>query len=293
MTLLTISTRIYPDVGGPAKQVYLMSKFLSQNGVECINIVCLPDECIESRTVKINENWTIYYLPFLAPKPGSDFLSHFIFFIKFFAYGILTTIKLKNTFNIDLIIANSPPPTGIIAYFCKKIYNIPYFYFLRGFDIPSSLYLNFLLNNIGREAEKFITVSNHAKDIIESKYGLKNVIYLPNGIDISKYYHVSSKSEKVNVIKEIGLEKFLQADDFIISYIAYMNLRQKVQGIFDFLEGFNLFLNSCENYLNEREKLNFKLLIIGNGKFFKLMKEKIEIDNLTENIRLLGRRNDV
>jgi hypothetical protein len=40
MQILRISTRIFPDIGGPAKQVYLLSKFCSKNKIKTINIAC-------------------------------------------------------------------------------------------------------------------------------------------------------------------------------------------------------------------------------------------------------------
>ena len=75
MNILRISTRIYPDVGGPAKQVRILSEFLSNNNFSSFNITCLPKNKFNIKKEKINNNFTIYYLPLHAPGINSGIFS--------------------------------------------------------------------------------------------------------------------------------------------------------------------------------------------------------------------------
>ena len=124
MKILRISTRLYPDIGGPAKQAFLLSKFCSKNKIECINITCKPFKSFPNKITKINPNFEIHYLPFIAPGTNSSPLKFFFFSFKFFIYGLIKAliINLKN--KIDLIHCHSPPPTGFIAFLLSKIFKI-------------------------------------------------------------------------------------------------------------------------------------------------------------------------
>jgi len=291
MKIIRISTRIYPDSGGPAKQAFLLSKYCAKNNLDVINIACIPKNKKYVDKEIINENFTIYYLPFHAPGYNSNLITLLIFFIKFFIYSTLKIYKITRNTKINLIHAHTPLPSGFIAYFFYKLMKIPYFYTLHGLDIPTPflLYFDFLLTI--KNAQKNFTVSRSLANYLIQNYNVKNVVPLPNGIEISSFRSVSnSLDQKRNIIEELNLQQTLSPNDKIISYIGYMILPQKVKGMVDFLRGFNGFLSELHQKV---EQNRYKLLYIGDGEFSYRLKEKVHDFNLEHNVFLLGKRNDV
>jgi len=82
MQILRISTRNFPDIGGPAKQAYLLSKYCSQNKIKTINITCKARSNSFFKNKKINDNFEIYYLPFQASRMSAGLITRIIFFLN-------------------------------------------------------------------------------------------------------------------------------------------------------------------------------------------------------------------
>jgi hypothetical protein len=93
--IIRISTRIFPDLGGPAKHVYKLSQYASSNKLKITNIACSPP----NNTLKkkeINKNFQIIYLPLKAPNiENSSILNELVFSLKFILYSVLEILKFK------------------------------------------------------------------------------------------------------------------------------------------------------------------------------------------------------
>jgi len=290
MRILRISTRNFPDIGGPAKQAYLLSKYCSQNKIKTINIACKAKSNSFFKNKKINDNFEIYYLPFQAPRISAGLITRIIFFFKFIIYGFLKAVKIKRKFKIDLIHAHSPFPSGFIAYFFSKIFKIPYIYSIHGTDYPYSFLFNLDINLIAYNSKKTILMSRKIVNFLNKKFTLKNLCWIPNAIECSEYFHVTTEEERNILIKSLNLDLFLKTDDRIILYIGYMIFLQKVLGMIDFLIAFQNFLKN----LKEKEKAKkLKLLFIGEGKYADLLKTKIRELKLEENVIFLGKRDNI
>ena len=290
MKILRISTRLYPDIGGPAKQAFLLSKFCSKNKIKCINITSKPFKSSTNKITKINSNFEIHYLPFIAPGVNSGPFKLILFFFKFFIYGLLKALVINFKNKIDLIHCHSPPPTGFIAYFLSKIFKVPYIYTIHGLDYPNTYILNLDMNYIARNANKSFSVSRRIIEFIKNRFGIENISWFPNLINSSEYFHYKSKDEKEILIKDLQLDNLLNVDDFIIVYIGHMLFLQKVKGMIDFLEAFSKFLSKIKD---NSEKNKIKLLYIGDGDFSPILIKKIKEYNLNQNIFFLGKRNDI
>ncbi len=290
MRILRISTRNYPDIGGPAKQAYLLSKYCSENKIKTINIACKSKNNSIFKNKKINDNFEIYYLPFQAPRSNAGLITRIIFFFKFLTYGFLKAIKIRRKFKFDVIHAHSPFPSGLIAYFFSKIFKLPYFYSIHGTDYPYSFLFHLDINLIAYNSKKTILVSRKIENILNKKFTLKNLCWIPNTIESSDHFHVSTKEERKTLIKKLNLDSFLKANDKIILYIGYMIFLQKVSGMIDFLIAFQNFL---KNLKEKEEAKKIKLLFVGEGKYADLLKTKIRELKLEENVILLGKRDDI
>ena len=286
MRIVRISTRIFPDFGGPAKHAYFLSKYCSNNKIHVINLTTIPPNKPYIREEIINPYFKIVYLPIQAPDLDAKFIERFFFLIKFFVLGALKLKKLKKKHKIDLIHAHTPAPSGFIAYIFKKIYKIPYIYTFHGIEDELPLILNLEISRIVKNSSHIITISRKIKEFLLKSVKTVKIKRIPNGIEMNDYFHIESIEHKEKIINKLNLEQCLSKEDFIISYVGYMIFKQKVQGMIDFLHGFSSFLS------NNKSK-DIKLLFIGDGRYSHLLKEEMTKLNLQSNVILLGNRNDV
>ena len=284
LNIVRLTTRIYPDKAGPAVYAYSLSKYVSDQNFNFFNITCQPKEVKVKKKV-INPNFRIYYLPISAPRWDAKFYEQLLFLIKFGIYSIkkITNIHRKN--RIDLIHCDNPAITGLIAVLMNRMFKIPFIYTHHGLD--SHFKLNFLveLRIIYRFSSYHIIVSRQMKKFFEkNKLETKKLLWVPVGIDLNKFFHVKNLDERKKIIKELSLTNLVDVNDFIILYVGYMDLKQKVLGMIDFLNGFNDFLKN----LDEDQKKRIKLLYIGKGSYKDLLKNEINKLKLKNNAYLLG-----
>ena len=284
LNIVRLTTRIYPDKAGPAVYAYSLSKYVSDHNFNFFNITCQPQEIKDKKKV-INPNFRIHYLPLHVPRWDAKLYVHLLFLVKFGIYSIKKIINLHRKNRIDLIHCDNPAITGLIAVLMNRIFKIPFIYTHHGFD--SHFKLNFLveLRLIYRFSIYHVIVSRQMKKLFEkNKLDTKKLLWVPVGINLSKFFHVENVDERNNIINELNLNHVVNVDDFIILYVGYMDLRQKVLGMIDFLNGLNGFLKK----LDEKEKRRIKLLYIGKGKYRNLLKNEIDKLNLENNAYLLG-----
>lgn len=289
LRILFISTRVYPDLGGVAIQIYVLSKYLSNNNVEVVNLTSKINSKSYKKKEKINNHYKIYYLPFRAPGANASALKLISFFIKYFIYGLIKVIKINRRDKIDLIHAVSPPPAGFISYCIYRLFKIPYIYTIHGLDYPNPLLLHLDIKFTARNSKRMISISKKIENILKNNFKLQNVYWLPNTIDISNYTHIKSLKDKEKIIKNQKIDELLDKEDFIIVYIGYMTFYQKVKGMIDFLYAFSKFIKNKKP--TEKEKI--KLLYIGEGKYSDLLLNKIKELNLKQNVFFLGKRYDI
>jgi len=289
MRIVRISTRIYPDYGGPAKQAYLLSKFCSEHNIKVTNIACTPKNIPYTQREIINKNFDVIYLPFHAPGVNSSLVTLILFFIRFFVSTFKELIKIIKKESVQLIHSHTPLPAGFIAFLFYKVFKVPYFYTIHGLDIPIPFLLKFDFNISVKNSKRTFTVSNVVKKLLSNKYQLSNVIQFPNGIETSNYFHANSVFQKEEILQNLGIARLIKKEDQIIAYIGYMFLPQKVHGMIDFLEGFSQFYSN----LKEPEKRKIKLLYIGDGEFSYLLENKIKELDLEQSVFFLGKRDDI
>ena len=81
MNILRLTTRIYPDIGGPAVYAFRLSKNLSNEKFKMINIACKPENINKNAHI-VNPNFIIHYLPLRVPPRDANLLNKIIFTIK-------------------------------------------------------------------------------------------------------------------------------------------------------------------------------------------------------------------
>ncbi len=286
MNIIRLTTRIFPDKSGPAVYAYSLSKFVSDKYFNFFNITCQPKGFKDKKKV-INPYFKIYYLPMSSPRWDAKINKQMLFLIKFGIYSFKRILTLHRKYRIDLIHCDNPAITGLIAIIFNRIFRIPFIYTHHGLD--SHFKLNFLieLKLIYRYSTHHIIVSRKMISFFKkNRVNTNKLIWVPVGIDLNKFFHVNVKNtnEKTEIIKELNLSHILKEDDFIIIYVGYMDLKQKVLGMIDFLNGFNGFLKIVE----EEQKNKIKLIYLGIGKYEDLLENEIIKLKLENNAYLLG-----
>lgn len=289
MNIVRLTTRIYPDKAGPAMYAYSLSKHVSEKNYNFFNITSQP-KGFKIRKKVITPYFIIYYLPLSAPRWDAKISEHLHFLIKFGIYSFKKIVKLHKKNRIDLIHCDNPAITGLIAVLINRIFKIPFLYTHHGLD--SHFKLNFLieLRLIYRYSKFQIIVSRHMKKFFKrNKLNTEKLVWIPVGIDLKKFFHVKNLDEKKQIINELNLSSIIDVDDFIILYVGYMDLKQKVLGMIDFLYGFNDFLT----HMDEEQKKKMKLLYVGTGKYIELLENEVNRLKLTNNVSLLGSKLEI
>lgn len=289
MNIVRLTTRIYPDKAGPAVYAYFLSKHVSDKRFRMFNVTCRPIG-FKDKYKTVNENFNIYYLPLRASKWNAKAISQILFLIRFGYYSLKKLLQLHRKYRIDLIHCDNPAVTGLIAVIFNRIFRIPCVYTQHGLD--SHFKLNFLLELklIYQRAASYIIVSRRMIPFFEkNKLDTKKLKWIPVGVELNRFFHVSSIKEKEKIINDLEISSFIDNDDFIIIYVGFMDLKQKVYGMIDFLHSFKIFLSE----LSENQKKKIKLLYLGDGKYRKKLKKELKILGLNENVFLLGTRLEI
>jgi glycosyltransferase involved in cell wall biosynthesis len=289
MKIVRLTTRIYPDKAGPAVYAYFLSEHAADKKCQIYNITGRPDNNKEKVNI-VNPFFKIYYLPIRSPRWDAELHKHLIFLIKFMFYSFVKIVKLHRKYRIDLIHCDNPAITGIVSILLNRIFRIPFIYTHHGLD--SHFKLNFLaeLRLIPRYSSYHIIVSRKMIPFFKkNKVNINKLKWIPIGIDLDKFFHVKNKEEKKRLIYELNFNQFIDLNDFIILYVGYMDLKQKVRGMIDFINGFNDFLETLEK--NERERV--KLIYLGDGKFRNLLENEVEKLELQNNVYLLGTTSEI
>lgn len=134
----------------------------------------------------------------------------------------------------------------------------PFFY------IPVSLYSNMLCNT----ADRIIAPSIGTKELLEDSFGVrKEIDYIPNGIDISKF-----KRHRPN--KELQAKLGVRDNDFVILSVSRLSKEKRLGDIIDILPE----LEDCDR---------IKLLIVGSGPDENRLKRKV-LNKGLENVIFAG-----
>ena len=289
MNIVRLTTRIYPDLSGPAVYTFMLSKYVSGQDFRIFNISSMYDP-FHKKEKKINRYFNIYYLPTNVPTKDDSIYKKIIFIFTFIIFSFKKILQLHHKHRIDLIHCDNPSLTGIVALIFNYIFRIPFIYTQHGLDSPYKLDYLLEIRSINHRSIYHIIINRKMKAYFKKNNAdIRKIIWIPNGIEMSKFFHVKNYNEKSRIIKELELSKIIKVDDFVIVYIGQMVFQQKVKGMIDFLYGLNLFLGA----LNESEKKKVKLLYLGEGLYSNLLELKIRKLKLDSNAFLLGEKKKV
>ena len=129
-----------------------------------------------------------------------------------------------------------------------------------------------IIFNLANKVDVITTPSHSMKDFI-SKYGVKKeMVVIPNAIDLSLFQE--KKDDYSNKLKDqIGL----QENDIVLLYVGRISFEKNIDKIIKAMK-----------ILQKRNVTNIKLLLVGDGNATKKIKEMVHSLNLNEMVKFVG-----
>jgi len=118
---------------------------------------------------------------------------------------------IKNN-NYDFVHCHFLLPTGLVALYLKRKYQLEYIVTIHGSDVPGynpdrfkieHLFTIPILKKISHEAKTICSPSLYLKNLLETKIGSQKIEHIPNGIDLDNF-KVDLSKPKENIILSTG-----------------------------------------------------------------------------------------
>jgi len=242
MKILLINHEFPPVGGGGATACEYIVKYLTKTN-ERVEVLTSGFNALP-KLEKI-DNCVIRRIPSNRKKIYSGRIIEIILFV---INGIKLLKKEIKEIKPDITYAFFTMPAGFIALYLKKKYNIRYYVFLRGIDLPGFYggefsFLNKMFSPIIKyiwiNADKIIANSQSLKELAFRTFNKKPIEIIPNGVDVNSFCPLE-KAKRSNVIK--------------ILFVGRLN-KQK---------GIDCLLKSIAK-INKEDRYPFVLEIVGDG----------------------------
>lgn len=204
MKILIINYEFPPLGGGAGNATYYLAKHLSMLGHE---ITVLTSAFDDLQKEEFLDGFRILRIP--VARRRLDRCSIFEM-ITFILSGIFYSKNIIKTYKPVKIIAFFGIPSGIISYWIKKKYSLPYIISLRGGDVPGffSKKLKFyhlitkpFISRVWKNAEHVIANSNRLFKLAKYTDAKIKIEVIPNGVDTEKYKPIHREHKKESKIK--------------------------------------------------------------------------------------------
>lgn len=223
MRLLIINYEFPPLGGGAGNATYYLARHLSKMGHEIAILTSafrgLPRE-------EILDGFRIFRIPVVRRKIDRCSVFEMITFI---ISGLFYCNTIISMFKPEKVIAFFGIPSGIIAYWIKKRYSLPYIISLRGGDVPGFFNNKLqcyhrltkpIIKIVWRNAEHVIANSNRLYKLAKHTDPKIKILVIPNGVDTEKYkpgHGVYSEKSKTKILsvgrlnEQKGIQNLLKA----------------------------------------------------------------------------------
>ena len=172
--------------------------------------------------------------------------------------------KIIRELKPDVIHSHAMDIGFIMSFACRR-YNIPIINTCHGgiFSISDrDKKRSFIERYLIKKAKFKIITTPNKRDLELAKNKYKNVIYVPNGVDLDKFKNITHKPNKIPKILFVGRIDRLKGLDYLIDSAKIL----------------------------QDKKINFEIELVGDGKDMEMYKEKVKEMNLNKKIKFLGRK---
>ena len=197
--------------------------------------------------------------------------------------------QLKNIINneeYDIIHCHTPTASVLTRFGARKARRsgTKVFYTAHGFHFyKGAPWLNWLIyypieKVCSRWTDCLITINKEDYEFAKKHFKVKQIEYVHGvGMNTYRFEKELTNDEKLEFRKSLGIKE----NDIVFSYVAELN-KNKNQ---------ILLINTIKELKKDKE--NIKLLLVGEGPLYESYKEIIEKEHLEDNVKLLGKRNDI
>ena len=160
----------------------------------------------------------------------------------------------------------------------KVIYTAHGFHFFKGVSKKNWLCYYPIEHFLSKYTDILITINEEDYNLAKLKFKAKNIFKINGvGLDTKKFY--IENFDKKSYREKLGLN----GEDFVILSVGELSDRKNhIIGI-----------KVIQELKNEYPEISFKYLIVGNGVNLEKYQKYIKENNLENNVKLLGRRNDI
>lgn len=262
MNILIINYEYPPLGGGAGRQCQLLSEELSKKH----KVFVLTSHYNSlSQTERPNPGLAIIRLPVFRKYL---FKVRTIELVLFIIKGILKSISIVRSNDINIVISFFAVPSGIIALFLKKLFHISYIISLRGFDVPGHLtkeykyyqkYSFTIIKKVLASADKIVAVSAYLANLAKHTFPNLNIDIIPNAVrQVSKKAGHKKISSKVKILT-VGRLNPLKKLDSLINSIKLI-----------------------------KSKKDFELVIVGDGPERKKLENEVKKLSLEKKVKFIG-----
>lgn len=197
--------------------------------------------------------------------------------LYFYIANFIRILKLIRKNNIDEIHCARCIPEGVIAYFCHKLFNIPYTCFIHGEDLTNagkSRQFRFLVNKVLKHASFLICNSENSRRILTDEWLIdkKKSEVLHPGVDSSKFIPAAENKE----IKQ----KFNWLDRKVILTVSRLEARK----------GQDMLIRALPAIITQTPNVLYAL--IGGGDEKEKLNELAKSLNVSNNIMFMSELSD-
>lgn len=287
MNVLIISTRIYPDSGGPAVFAYRFGVKLVQTGSGVHILSATPPKNSECIPPPIT-NLQFHHLPIRAPpiEEKGGILFKILFLVLFILLGVVYATYIVKKYKISICHVHSPYPSGIIAFFLKIVKKIPYTYLIHGADYEEKLNKWIEAEVIQKYADKSFLIARYLEEFLPRNHPWE---LISNAIDPTPFYKINTFHERAQMLEDLNILNKIRPADFIFLYIGNMTHPAKFKGMADFIIAFEKFLKQ----ISPKSRLETKLIFVGDGQFRKNLQNLVQQKKLEQNVIFLGKRSEI
>ena len=250
----------YPPLGGGAGNAsfYLLKEYAKNLEVKVDFITSSIDE--KQHVLNLGENVTIYRLPIGKNAKNIHYQSSKeLLRYTWVAYRFAKKLAKENKY--DLTHSFFTVPCGIISFFLKKKFKIPYIISLRGSDVPgyserfTFLYkfITPIIKIIWKDAYFVVANSQGLCDLALKSAPQKEIGVIYNGIDINEFFPDYAKKDK---------------NKFTVICVSRVTPRKGIR-----------FLVQAVEKLSKKYD-NLRLIVVGDGN------ERDSLENLVQEVGL-------
>ncbi len=197
MKILLLNYEYPPLGGGAGNATRYMAEYFADKGCEVTIITShfkglAKEEIINGVTIRRLEAGR-------KKMNQSNILQMLLYIIAAIAFGS-GLVKKKAP---DVALAVLGIPSGVVAWWFKKLYRLPYIVSIRGGDVPGTqpeqlrLYhavCTPFIKLIWRNARYVVANSRGLRDLARTTMPDKEIVHIPNGVDIEKFKPASATS---------------------------------------------------------------------------------------------------